>query len=119
MNSWSSVRVGCRVFRRMYSTITSRNLANDGDWVSLRNGCARGLSTQEQNIVKSPYKDIIIPDINLIDFVWEMVDIYPDRTAVVSSHKCLRRPAPVGGYVTAYKTLTERTRELHCWRCTC
>jgi hypothetical protein len=87
MNPWSSVRAGCRVIRRMYSTITSRNLVNDGNWVSLRNGCVRSLATQEQNTVKSPYMDIIIPDINLIDFVWEMVDIYPDRTALVSMNK--------------------------------
>lgn len=67
----------------MYSTIISRSLASDGNWVSLRNDNVCSLSTQEQNIVKSPYLDISVPDINLIDFVWEMVDIYPDRTALV------------------------------------
>jgi hypothetical protein len=87
MNSWSSVRVGCRFLRRTYSTLTSRNLVNDGNWVSLRNGFVRSLSTHEQKTVKSPYTDIIIPDINLIDFVWEMVDIYPERTAIVSMDK--------------------------------
>jgi hypothetical protein len=71
----------------MYSTITSRTSASDGNWVSLKNDSVRNLSTQEQNIVKSPYLDISVPDINLIDFVWEMVDTYPDRTALVSVNK--------------------------------
>ncbi|PNF38008.1 putative 4-coumarate--CoA ligase 3 [Cryptotermes secundus] len=83
MNSWSSVRMGCRVMRRMYSTVTSRSLVNDGNCASLRNDSVRSSSSHEQNIVKSPYLDITVPDINLIDFVWEMVDIYPDRTALV------------------------------------
>lgn len=79
--------MGCRVIRRMYSTVTSRSLVNDGNCASLRNDSVRSSSTHEQNIVKSPYLDISVPDINLIDFVWEMVDIYPDRTALVSMNK--------------------------------
>lgn len=79
--------MGCRVMRRMYSTLTSRSLANDGNWASLRNESGRSLSTHEENIVKSPYMDISVPDINLIDFVWEMVDVYPDKTALVSMNK--------------------------------
>jgi hypothetical protein len=79
--------MGCRVMRQIYSTVMSRSLVNDGNWATLRSDSVHSLSTHEQNIVKSPYQDISVPDINLIDFVWEMVDIYPDRTALVSMNK--------------------------------
>jgi hypothetical protein len=79
--------MGYRVVRQMYSRVMSRSLVNDGNWASLRNDSVCSLSTHEQNIVKSPYQDVSVPDINLIDFVWKMVDIYPDRTALVSVNK--------------------------------
>jgi hypothetical protein len=60
---------------------------SDGNSVPFRNESIRNLSTKEQNTVKSPYMDITIPDLSLIDFVWEMVDLYPDRTALVSMNK--------------------------------
>jgi hypothetical protein len=79
--------MGRRVIRQMYSTISSRYLASDENLVCLRNDSVRNLSTQEQNIVRSPYPDISVPDISLVDFVWEMVDVFPDRTALVSMNK--------------------------------
>jgi len=54
---------------------------------ALSSDTVRNLSTREQNIVKSPYPDIVIPDVTLTDFVWEMVDKFPDKTALVSRDK--------------------------------
>jgi hypothetical protein len=54
---------------------------------SFSNASAHNLSVQEQNVVRSPYSDISVPDITLVDFVWEMVDKVPDSTALVSTDK--------------------------------
>ena len=35
-------------------------------------------------IVKSPYSDVEIPEMNLADYVWKDVDKWPERTALVS-----------------------------------
>jgi len=37
----------------------------------------------EPLIVKSPYSDVEIPEINLADYVWKDVDKWPERTALV------------------------------------
>ena len=65
---------------------------------SSKNGC-RSLSTskkllkyeypeispeEEAHIVKSPYSDVVIPEINLADYVWRDVDKWPERPALVS-----------------------------------
>ena len=34
-------------------------------------------------IVKSPYSDVEIPEVNLADFVWKDVEKWPERTALV------------------------------------
>jgi hypothetical protein len=81
MNSWKSLRLGCRVVRRTYSAVTSRRLV-----ASLSNDNGRYLSKQEQNIVRSPYADISVPDVSLPAFVWEIVDRYPEHTALVSTN---------------------------------
>jgi len=41
------------------------------------------LSAPELNVVKSPYADISVPDVGLPEFVWEIVDKYPEHTALV------------------------------------
>lgn len=38
---------------------------------------------EEQFISKSPWPDVMIPEVNLADFVWEHVDQYPAAIAVV------------------------------------
>ena len=63
------------------------------------NGSCRNLSTtskllkysypeihpdEEANIVKSPYSDVVIPEINLADYVWKDVEKWPERPALVS-----------------------------------
>jgi hypothetical protein len=50
---------------------------------AINNG-ARSLSSLDQNFVTSPYPDITIPDVTLVDFVWDMVDKFPNYTALVS-----------------------------------
>lgn len=64
----------------------------------INNGC-RSLSTttrlhkyeypeifpeEEAHIVKSPYSDVVIPEINLADYVWRDVEKWPERPALVS-----------------------------------
>ena len=39
----------------------------------------------EKFIVKSPYSDVEIPEINLADFVWQDVQKWPENVALVSS----------------------------------
>lgn len=78
MKLWSSLRLGCRVITRTYSSVATRRPV-----ASLSCDSGRSLSTQEQNIVRSPYADISVPDISLNEFVWEMVDKYPEHTALV------------------------------------
>ena len=34
-------------------------------------------------IVKSPYSDVDIPEMNLADYVWKDVEKWPERTALV------------------------------------
>lgn len=44
----------------------------------------RSFSTvQDVNIVKSPYQDAVIPNVNLVDFVWGMVEKVPEKTALI------------------------------------
>ena len=38
----------------------------------------------EPHIVKSPYSQVEIPEMNLADFVWKDVDKWPERTALVN-----------------------------------
>lgn len=88
MNSWSTLQLGLRIVkngRRTYRTMTSRRVGAVQKWTSFSDESARNLSTQEQNVVKSPYPDISVPDITLVDFVWDMVDKFPDSTALVST----------------------------------
>ena len=37
-------------------------------------------------IVKSPYTDVEIPEMNLADYVWKDVEKWPERTALVRSY---------------------------------
>ena len=39
---------------------------------------------EEAHIVQSPYSDVVIPEINLADYVWRDVDKWPERPALVS-----------------------------------
>ena len=39
---------------------------------------------EEAFIVKSPYSDVEIPEINLADYVWRDVEKWPERPALVS-----------------------------------
>jgi len=63
----------------------------------INNGC-RSLSTttrllkyeypeifpeEEAHIVKSPYSDVVIPEINLADYVWRDVEKWPERPALI------------------------------------
>jgi hypothetical protein len=61
---------------------SSRHLLASG-----KNNGLRSLSTLDQNIVTSPYPDITVPDVTLVDFVWDMVDKFPNYTALVSTSK--------------------------------
>lgn len=45
---------------------------------------ARGHSVWSQDkIIKSPYKEIVIPKLTLYDYVWENLDRWPERTAAI------------------------------------
>jgi hypothetical protein len=95
MNAWSSLRLGCEVAkhaRRAYSTMTSRRMVTIVNGASLSNDSVRNLSTQE-HIIKSPYSDISVPDITLVDLVWDAVDRFPDSTALVSTNEMDRQPS--------------------------
>ncbi|KAJ4444145.1 hypothetical protein ANN_05934, partial [Periplaneta americana] len=85
MNAWSSLRLGCRAVRtavrQPYNAATGRVVAA-GNFATVNNDFVRHQSTQEQNIIKSPYKSISVPDVSLPDFVWEMVDTIPDQIAL-------------------------------------
>ncbi|CAG2055732.1 unnamed protein product [Timema podura] len=39
-------------------------------------------SVEALHVIKSPYPDIQIPDTNLVDFIWQNLDQWPDHTAV-------------------------------------
>ena len=39
----------------------------------------------EKFVIRSPYSDVEIPEINLADFVWQNVDKWPENVALVSS----------------------------------
>ena len=41
----------------------------------------------EANIIRSPYSDVEIPEMNLADFVWKDVQKWPDNLALVSWRK--------------------------------
>ncbi|PSN32296.1 putative 4-coumarate--CoA ligase 3 [Blattella germanica] len=65
MTAWSSL---CRVVARRARSFSS----------------VRGISTiQDHNVVKSPYKAVSIPNINLVDFVWSAVEKVPEKTALI------------------------------------
>lgn len=90
MGTWSSLRLGWRVVRqgrRVYSTATSRRVVTIENFsaFSADFSVTRLLSTQEQNIVRSPYSDVTVPDITLADFVWDAAARLPDNTALVST----------------------------------
>lgn len=53
---------------------------------------SRALSScwTNENIIKSPYKDVVIPNVTLHDYVWENLDRWPERTAAVSNVYNLR-----------------------------
>ena len=38
----------------------------------------------EKFIIRSPYSDVEIPEVNLADFVWKDVDKWPENVALVS-----------------------------------
>ena len=38
----------------------------------------------EPFIIKSPYSDVEVPEVNLADYVWKDVDKWPERSALVS-----------------------------------
>lgn len=42
------------------------------------------LPEDEKFIVKSPYSDVELPEVNLADYVWKDVDKWPDNVALVS-----------------------------------
>ena len=41
------------------------------------------LPEDESNIVRSPYSDVEIPEVNLADFVWRDTDKWPNNVALV------------------------------------
>ncbi|KAJ9590143.1 hypothetical protein L9F63_016728, partial [Diploptera punctata] len=38
--------------------------------------------SEDVNVVKSPYKNVTVPNVNIVDFTWNMVDKVPDKTAL-------------------------------------
>lgn len=78
MKSWNSLLLGCRVIRHTYGAVASRRSV-----ASVGNDIGRNVSAPELNVVRSPYADISVPDVGLPEFVWQMVDKYPDHTAMV------------------------------------
>jgi hypothetical protein len=86
MKSWSSLRLGCRVFRQTYGAVASRRSV-----ATVGNDDGRNLSGPELNVVRSPYADISVPDVSLPEFVWEMVDKHPEHTALVSTNGQIRQ----------------------------
>ena len=82
MKSWNSLWLGCRVIRQTYgAAVASRRSV-----ASVGNDIGRNVSAPELNVVRSPYADISVPDVGLPEFVWQMVDKYPEHTALVSTN---------------------------------
>ena len=59
---WRSLSTTCRLLKYTYPEIPEED---------------------EPFIVKSPYSDVEIPEVNLADFVWKDVEKWPERTALV------------------------------------
>ena len=57
----------------------------------------------EKFVIRSPYSDVEIPEINLADFVWQNVDKWPENVALVSSFYYLILFASV--HVNAYENV--------------
>ena len=43
----------------------------------------------EKHIIRSPYSEVQIPEINLADYVWQNVNKWPENVALVSSYRYL------------------------------
>ncbi|PSN32297.1 putative 4-coumarate--CoA ligase 3 [Blattella germanica] len=50
--------------------------------VASRHSSHQAKATQDQHILRSPHPDVTIPEITLVDMVWDMVDKFPDHTAL-------------------------------------
>ena len=37
----------------------------------------------EANVIRSPYSDVEVPEVNLADYVWQNVHQWPDKVALV------------------------------------
>nr|CAD7568813.1 unnamed protein product [Timema californicum] len=48
-------------------------------------------SVEALHVIKSPYPDIQIPDTNLVDFIWQNLDQWPDHTAVARDKDYLKK----------------------------
>jgi len=75
------LRLGCRAIRQTYGAVALRRSV-----ASVGNDSGRSLSAPELNVVRSPYADISVPDVGLPEFVWQIVDKYPEHTALVSTN---------------------------------
>ena len=64
-----------RLIKKVYDSLRA---------VSTRSFSQQAPPGQDQHIVRSPFPDVTIPDVTLVDFVWDMVDKFPDYTALVS-----------------------------------
>lgn len=52
--------------------------------VATRHSSQQASANQDhQHIVRSPFPDVTVPDVTLVDFVWDMVDKFPDYTALI------------------------------------
>ncbi|XP_059062874.1 uncharacterized protein LOC131855605 [Achroia grisella] len=37
----------------------------------------------DEKIVKSPFKDVVVPDVTIAEYVWQVLDKYPTKTATI------------------------------------
>lgn len=75
----SSAQVISRNARTLlaYRTLISNSTRNQSVWTS-------------DNVVKSPFKDVEIPNTTILEQMWKKLDIWADKTALVGNLKTLR-----------------------------
>ena len=66
----------------LYNGVTTRSLSTSSKLLKYQ--FPEIHPEDEPYIIKSPYSDVEIPEVNLADYVWRDVEKWPERTALVS-----------------------------------
>jgi len=79
------VKSGVRVLSQCSSVVSSRSLSTSCHLDHRGSAYPVGLVAKEEEkyVVRSPYANVKIPEVNVADFVWTHVASYPNSTALV------------------------------------